>query len=142
LNYLNCGNNAQIGNNNITTLDLSKNTSLEILYCEKINLISLNITNTNALRQVQCEHNRIASLDILNLHDLELLRCAGNLLDSLDVSKNLSLGGVSGIRCHLDISEMPGLQKVCVSIIPFPPQGLLLCTDGSPNVYFTTDCIK
>jgi len=33
------------------------------------------------------------------------------------------------------------LTKVCVYEMPFPPfEGFILNTDGSPNVYFTTDC--
>jgi hypothetical protein len=34
---------------------------------------------------------------------------------------------------------MPSLFKVCVWIIPFPVQAY---TDGSPNIYYTTDCSK
>jgi hypothetical protein len=26
--------------------------------------------------------------------------------------------------------------------MPFPPEGFNLCTEGSPNVYFTMDCSK
>jgi len=37
---------------------------------------------------------------------------------------------------------MPGLEKVCVSALPFPPEGVGLCAEGSPNVYFTTECSK
>jgi hypothetical protein len=34
------------------------------------------------------------------------------------------------------------IQKVCVWTLPFPPDGLYISSDGSPNVYFTTDCNK
>jgi len=34
------------------------------------------------------------------------------------------------------------LEKVCVWTMPFPPEEIKVCTDGSPNVYFTTDCSK
>jgi len=42
----------------------------------------------------------------------------------------------------LDISEMPSLYEVCVWTLPFPPEGFLVFTSGSPNVYFTTECSK
>jgi len=35
---------------------------------------------------------------------------------------------------------MPSLTEVCVWEMPFPPEDFLLYADGSPNVYFTTDC--
>jgi hypothetical protein len=37
---------------------------------------------------------------------------------------------------------MPTLEEVCVWTMPSPPEGFLLCADGSPNVYFTMDCSK
>jgi len=42
----------------------------------------------------------------------------------------------------LDISEMPSLYEVCVWVVPFPPEGVLVNTTGSPNFYFTTECSK
>ena len=43
---------------------------------------------------------------------------------------------------------MPTLSKVCVWVVPFPPPPIsqedcfkvVIKTDGSPNVYYTTDC--
>ena len=49
----------------------------------------------------------------------------------------------------LDISDMPTLYKVCVWVMPFPPdpppgskecKKILIKNNGSPNVYFTADC--
>jgi len=42
----------------------------------------------------------------------------------------------------LYIQEMPSLYKVCVWQTPFPPDGVSVVYEGSPNVYFTTDCSK
>jgi len=60
------------------------------------------------------------------------------------VSNNAMLGVDMGdwIDCHLDLGGMPGLDQVCVWTTPFPPEGLLLCADGSPNVNFTDECSK
>jgi len=73
---------------------------------------------------------------------LNILNCDGNQLTSLDVTNNSSIGqdyaGYS--MCYLSIQDMPDLEKVCVWTMLFPPEGVNVCTEGSPNVYFTTDC--
>jgi len=43
---------------------------------------------------------------------------------------------------NLLFGEMPSLIKVCVWILPFPPDELTIDKEGSDNVYFTTDCSK
>jgi hypothetical protein len=63
------------------------------------------------------------------------LGCAGNQLTSLDISNNTVLE-------ELYLGNMPSLGKVCVWTLPFPPEGVALDTEGSPSVYFTTDCSK
>jgi len=40
----------------------------------------------------------------------------------------------------LTLSYMPSLHKVCVWEMPFPPNGVSVISDDSPNVYYTTDC--
>jgi hypothetical protein len=50
----------------------------------------------------------------------------------LDVSNNTSITSLS-------IMEMPSLYKICVWEMPIPT-GVDVFMDGSPNVYFTTDC--
>jgi hypothetical protein len=42
----------------------------------------------------------------------------------------------------LTLVSMPSLYKVCVWKMPFPPTGVTVDTNGSPNVYFTMDCSK
>ena len=74
---------------------------------------------------------------------LTLIWCGGNQLTALDISKNTSLGdGVGYSTCFLAIENMPTLGEVCVWTLPFPPEGFNLCMDGSPNVYFTTECSR
>jgi hypothetical protein len=40
----------------------------------------------------------------------------------------------------LYINDMPTLYDVCVWELPFPPDGLNLNTEGSPNINFITNC--
>jgi hypothetical protein len=42
----------------------------------------------------------------------------------------------------LYIMYIPTLYKVCVWEMPFPPTEVAINMEGSPNVYFTTDCSK
>lgn len=65
---------------------------------------------------------------------LESLVCYDNQLTILDVSNNTALG-------NLYIGNMSTLSEVCVWTMPFPPEGFRLCAEGSPNVYFTMDCL-
>ena len=52
-----------------------------------------------------------------------------------DVSNNTGL-------LRLLLYSMPSLYKVCVWIMPFPPEHVWVKTNDSPNVYFTTECSK
>jgi hypothetical protein len=98
-------------------------------------LISLDISNNTALNWLYCEYSQIATLDVSNQLDLHELQCNGNQLTSLDVSNNIVLE-------ELNISNMSSLSEVCVWTLPFPPEGMTVDTTGSPNVYFTTECIR
>jgi len=50
----------------------------------------------------------------------------------LDVSNNTAL-------YYLDLSNIPTLYAVHVWEMPFPLADMILETEGSPNVYFTTE---
>jgi hypothetical protein len=65
--------------------------------------------------------------------NLDTLRCNYNQLSSLDISHNTALERI-GLRHN------PDLQEVCVWNMPFPPEVVKISTDGSPNIYFTSDC--
>lgn len=82
-----------------------------------------------------CGENPLASLDLSNNTALQELSCNGNQFTSLDISNNTDI-------VELYIERMPTLNKVCVWTMPFPPDGIEIYTEGSPNVYFSTDCSK
>ena len=97
--------------NNITSLDVSKNTALKRLDCTGNELTSLNISNNPALRELYCDGNHLTELDVSStalecmycnankLTDLDIsgittfkeLKCANNQLKSLNVSNNTAL---------------------------------------------------
>ena len=129
-------------NNQISSLDVSKNTALTLLFCAGNQLTNLDVSNNNAIKYLWCQGNKLTALDVSNLLDLRLLGCGENQLVNLDISNNSSMGQDLWpyVDCYLYIGNMPSLEKVCVWALPFPPEGFLLCADGSPNVYYTTDC--
>ena len=77
--------------NQVSSLDVSKNTALEELICYNNQLTSLDVSNNTALKKLQCYNNQLTSLDVSNSTALEELHCYQNQLSSLDVSKNINL---------------------------------------------------
>ncbi len=80
LEVLNCG------NNQLTQLDLSKNPALYGLYCHNNKLTTLDVSNHTELRTLDCENNGLQVLNVSGCPDLIDLDCRNNELTSLDVS--------------------------------------------------------
>jgi len=101
------------GFNQITTLDLSSNTQLEMLYCQNNQITDLNITGLTSLTYLFCSDNQLATLDLSTNTALESLLCYTNELTNLDVSNNVNL---SDLMCFgnqlsvLDLSNNINLQ--------------------------------
>ena len=85
LRYLLCG------ENNLTSLNVSKNKKLEQLYCYENNLNSLDVSKNTALQDLICSQNNLTSLDVSKNTALINLVCWKNQLTSLDVSNNPEL---------------------------------------------------
>ena len=78
-------------NNQLTTLDVSKNTALTYLNCEYNNLTTLDVSKNTALRELYCFNNQLTTLDVSKSTALTNLVCSNNQLTTLDVSKNTAL---------------------------------------------------
>ena len=78
-----CGGNGK----NITGLDVSHNSQLTILYCDKNAIISLNVSGNTELKNLDCKENAITSLDLSNCKQLKWVYCNKNALTSLNVSE-------------------------------------------------------
>ena len=89
LTYLHCS------YNQLTSLDVSKNTALTKLYCYNNQLTSLDVSKNTALTDLDCDINQLTSLDVSKNTALTYLRCNDNQLTSLDVSKNTALTKLS-----------------------------------------------
>ena len=77
--------------NNLTRLDVSKNTKLTKLYCESNQLTGLDLSKNTALTELDCALNQLTGLDLSKNTALTELNCQDNQLTSLDLSKNTAL---------------------------------------------------
>ena len=78
-------------NNQLTVLDVSKNTALTYLRCNRNQLTALDVSKNTALTGLNCGYNQLTALDVSKNTALTWLGCAGNQLTALDVSKNTAL---------------------------------------------------
>jgi Leucine-rich repeat (LRR) protein len=76
--------------NQLTSLDVSNNTELNILDCQNNQLTSLDFSGANALTSLSCSLNQLTSLDFNGANALTFLYCDFNPLTSLDVSNNIA----------------------------------------------------
>ena len=72
--------------NQLTSLDVSKNTALIYLDCYGNQLTSLDVSKNTALTYLDCGRNQLTSLDVSKNTALTYLDCDNNQLTSLDIS--------------------------------------------------------
>ncbi len=96
--------------NNLTSLDLTKNTKLIAVYCQKnkISTIttkskvatkkdttsktkSVKIAANTLLKIFNCSNNQLTTIDVAANEKLEFFNCANNQLSDLNISKNIAL---------------------------------------------------
>ena len=80
-----------LDNNQIASINLSPCSDLRILGINNNLLTELDVSENDALSKLSCENNKLATLNVTSNPDLAVLSCFGNQLTSLDVTKNLSL---------------------------------------------------
>ncbi|MCI8979918.1 MAG: leucine-rich repeat domain-containing protein, partial [Clostridia bacterium] len=102
--------------NRFKTLDLSKNTRLEILDCSyNVQMTSLNVSNNTELKELYCNYAKLSSLDITRNKKLIKLICFSNQLNQLDLSENKALEDVNCSKNYLitlDISNNPQIKNL------------------------------
>jgi len=104
--------------NQLTSLDVSKNTTLQALECSSNQLTYLDVSKNTALQSLNCSVNQLTSLDVTNNVALQWLYCYNDQLTSLDVSKNTTLQVLqcsSNQLTYLDVSKNTALQNLSCS---------------------------
>jgi len=77
--------------NNLTELDLSKNTELTNLDCNANELIALDVSCCNKLTELNCNNNKLTTLNASGCSALTILKCYANQLTIIDLSGCTSL---------------------------------------------------
>mgnify|MGYP004462736005 CR=1 FL=1 len=77
--------------NQLTALDVSRNTALTELCCESNQLTTLDVSKNTALKNLRCSTNQLTTLDVSKNTALTELSCANNQLTVLIGSKNTAL---------------------------------------------------
>lgn len=86
-----------VSHNDLSRLDLSKNTQLISLYCDNNQLKQLDISALSRLTDLYCSDNQLQSLDASKNLLLESLCCQRNSLTKLAVS---GLGQLTWLECY------------------------------------------
>ena len=101
--------------NQLTTLDVDKNTVLEELYCYSNQLTKLDVSKNTSLKILNCIYNQLTTLDVNKNTALNKLWCGDNPLTTLDVSKNTALNDLY-CSCNqltkLDVSKNTSLTEL------------------------------
>lgn len=126
--------------NQITELDVSKNTVLTELICQNNHLTTLNVSGCAALTKLDCGYNQIETLDVSNNTVLSILECNANLLTAIDISSNTEL---TELNCagnqitNLDVSNNVALTALFCSNNP------LTALNVSNNIQLTNlSCVN
>ncbi|ENO3701637.1 LapB repeat-containing protein [Listeria monocytogenes] len=102
-------------NNPLANLDVSKNLALEELTCSNNPLANLDVSKNLALEELTCENNELTQLDVSQNTALEYLYCPRNQLTKLDVSKNSALRYLAcdvNQLTNLDVSQNQALENL------------------------------
>ena len=101
--------------NQLTSLDVSRNTALMELECQYNQLPELDVSANTALTYLYCHSNQLTKLDVSANTALTYLSCSSNSLTSLDVSRNtalMNLSCYSNSLTSLDVSRNTALTDL------------------------------
>ncbi|WP_370478721.1 leucine-rich repeat domain-containing protein [Tamlana flava] len=97
LNFLRSYNNPSLG-----SIDVTKASNLEYLYCYNNGLNALDVTQNPNLRILDCYDNNLTELNVTQNPSLTRLWCHQNNLTGIDVTQNTQL---TSFYCHLNDIE-------------------------------------
>ena len=107
-------------------------TALETLSCYDNQLTSLDVSKNTALTLLSCDWNQLTSLDLSKNTALTFLGCRGNWLTTIDLSKNTAL---TTLYCEDNQIKDAGMDALVASL-PTVDRGLMyaLFSDDAGNV--------
>ena len=87
-------------------------TSLSKLYCEGNNLTELDLSKNTGIALLYCAKNKIGELELSGLKSLEFLDCSSNQLTKLDISANKKLVQVEANKNKITEITLESLDKL------------------------------
>ena len=106
------------GNDDLKSIDVSKNPKLEFLSASHGKLTSLNVSNNRMLVELYVYNNQLTALDVRSNYLLKKLGCYENQLTALDLSSNVALeylGVNDNPITELDLHPLSNLQELSCS---------------------------
>ena len=130
--------------NELTELDLRRNTKLKELNCSTNRLTVLDLSQNSKLKRVICSDNALTALDLSHNPELEDVNCSDNALTALNLSSNSKLtnlnasGNIREITLTgntFDLSSLPGFDASRMSgLTDGKVSGSILTVDGNAAV--------
>ncbi len=120
------------GNHDLKSIDVSKNTKLEILSACHGKLTSLNVSNNRKLVELYVYNNQLTALDVSSNYLLKKLSCYENQITALDLSYNGALESLSvndNPITELDLRAQSNLQKLSCSAMKLKKLDVSRCTE-------------
>lgn len=109
--------NLDISKNNLSTVNLSSNPTLQYLSCDECSLTSLNINSNTNLIELSVVNNTLQSLDFSQNAVLESISAGMNAISAIDLSSNTSIKYVSLYSNQLaaiDLSRNTNLETLII----------------------------
>ena len=106
------------GNDDLRSIDVSKNPKLEILSASHGKLTSLNVKNNRKLVELYVYNNQLTALDVSSNYLLKKLSCYENQITALDLSYNGALEDLSvndNPITELNLHPLSNLQELSCS---------------------------
>ena len=128
LTQLNCE------NNRLSSLDVSKITTLKALYCSENRLTGLDVSKNTALTMLYCYDNKLTSLDVSKNTELAALYCYDNKLTSLDLTNNKALVSLSCYLNQIGHSDMLALVRSLPTVTKGNFYGISISSSSEKNV--------
>ena len=143
------------GNNELISLDVSKNTVLKELYCWHTNLTSLDVSKNKSLLILNCNYSKVTELNVSKNTALTSLSCSQNYMTTLDMTgckaltsldchqnslKTLDLTGctaLTSLSCYSNSIKEEGMETFVASL-PTVKNGKMCVTNNYDGMVMTT----
>ena len=120
------------GNHDLKSIDVSKNTKLEILSACHGKLTSLDVSNNRKLVELYVYNNQLTALDVRSNYMLKKLGCYENQLTALDLSSNVALeylGVNDNPITELNLHPLSNLQELSCYKMKLTKLDVSRCTE-------------